>query len=410
MTRVLVHTQHLSGVGHHVRMDLLARALAPRHDVWMLDGGAPVPRPPLPAGISLVAVPRVRRVDGALAALAADGRADDLGAVLAARRRLLEQTVAEIRPDVLVIEHFPFSKWELADEILSTIVTARAARPGVRVVCSVRDIVAPTRFASPEDGARTAPTLNAHFDALLVHGDPRLVRLEDSFPFVAAIDVPIVYTGIVSERLPAAATPREPELRVVGSVGGGSEGVALARNVVRAFAAVRRARPDARLTLFTGLFFPSEATAALRTEAEETAVRVEPFSTDFVAALAGADVSVSRAGYNTCANVLESAVRCVLVPSTARSDQGLRAARLARVGLARVLDADPPAPDAIAEAVLAAAEDARLRPDVDLDGATRAAAVIADLGRRGRAAPRPLPAVSPGSGASRSAPDLARSR
>jgi predicted glycosyltransferase len=389
----LIHAQHLSGVGHHVRMDLLARALARRHEVYVVDGGEPVPRRGGEAIIRAVPVPRIRRTGGAIVALAAPDADDtavratppaDVAALLDERARRLEDAVRTIRPDLLVVEHFPFSKWELADEILSLINRARAARPSVRIVCSVRDVVAPTRFESAADYARTVPTLNRHFDALLVHGDPRLIRLEDSFPLVPAIGVPIVYTGIVSEKIPGvhrAETPNDGRLRLVASVGGGSEGLSLARSVARAFSAVSDVRADASLTLFAGLFFPAEALAALRAAAERAPIRVEPFSTDFLAVLAAADVSLSRAGYNTCANVLEAGARCVLVPSAARSDQALRAARLEHAGIASVLGADPADPDAIAGSVLAAAAGPRPQIDFDLDGAARAATVIADLAR-----------------------------
>ncbi len=348
----------------------------------MLDGGAPVPRPPLPPTVHLVPVRRLCRVDDALVPLAGDGApAAPLADVLAARRRLLEEAIAAIRPDVVVVEHFPFSKWTLADEILGAVRRARAARAAVRVVCSVRDVVARTRFETGGDRVRAAPTLNAHFDALLVHGDPRLVRLEDSFSDVPVITIPIVYTGIVSEKMSTVDALAGDRPRIVASSGGGSEGIALAHAVVRAFRAVADALPGAELSLYTGLFFSREAIASLGVEARRAAIRLEPFSSRFLAQLAAADVSVSRAGYNTCANVLEARVRAVLVPSTHRSDQCLRAARLQAAGFAHVLAAHPPVPEAIAAAVLRAA--ARPRPivDLDLDGAERSAVVIADLAR-----------------------------
>ena len=37
--KVLIYAQHLSGVGHRVRALELARALAERHEVALVDGG-----------------------------------------------------------------------------------------------------------------------------------------------------------------------------------------------------------------------------------------------------------------------------------------------------------------------------------------------------------------------------------
>jgi len=44
--RVLLYTQHLSGTGHFVRIFEIARALAERYEVYLIDGGRLIPRHP----------------------------------------------------------------------------------------------------------------------------------------------------------------------------------------------------------------------------------------------------------------------------------------------------------------------------------------------------------------------------
>jgi predicted glycosyltransferase len=80
-------------------------------------------------------------------------------------------------------------------------------------------------------------------------------------------------------------------------------------------------------------------------------VRIEPFAADFQARLAGSALSVSQAGYNTCVELLAARVPAVLVPNPRMSDQRIRAERLARHGLAEVVDGDPPAVEALAQAM-----------------------------------------------------------
>ena len=41
--RIFCHAQHLSGVGHFVRMRAIARGLRPAHDVVLVHGGRPMP-------------------------------------------------------------------------------------------------------------------------------------------------------------------------------------------------------------------------------------------------------------------------------------------------------------------------------------------------------------------------------
>ena len=64
--------------------------------------------------------------------------------------------------------------------------------------------------------------LNQYFDAVLVHGDSQLSRLEDHFPWIADIGIPVVYTGFVSEKLEDVSRPDgAPNRYVLVSAGGG---------------------------------------------------------------------------------------------------------------------------------------------------------------------------------------------
>ena len=63
--RVLCHAQHLSGVGHFVRMHAIASGLGRTHDVYLVDGGRRVPRaatrPPSPAAAAAASTRGRRR-------------------------------------------------------------------------------------------------------------------------------------------------------------------------------------------------------------------------------------------------------------------------------------------------------------------------------------------------------------
>jgi predicted glycosyltransferase len=139
--RILVYAQHLSGVGHYVRTFEIARALASQHEVHWVEGGRPVPHAPCPQ-LRLVELPRIcRGPDGRIGGLDPSQDADALMHLRAAR---LLEAIEAIRPRVFLIEYFPFSKWELSDELLPAIAAVRAN--GGRVFCSLRDVVRKTRY------------------------------------------------------------------------------------------------------------------------------------------------------------------------------------------------------------------------------------------------------------------------
>src|SRR3546814_10360031 len=74
---------------------------------------------------------------------------------------------------------------------------ARGDDPPALVACSLRDIV--NRPERAEKAAWMVDRFMRLYDLLYVHGDPRLFRLEDSFPEFAALDGRLHYTGFVTE-------------------------------------------------------------------------------------------------------------------------------------------------------------------------------------------------------------------
>jgi predicted glycosyltransferase len=376
--RVLVYAQHLSGVGHHVRIREIAQALARRHRVACVQGGRPVPGPSA-EGCEKVELPALAR--GADGLAPADG-SRDLAPVMAARAAALARAARELAPDVLVIEHFPFSKWELEPEIAGLVAAARAANPGLELVCSARDVLRRTRHERASDadwGRRVATALNERFDRLFVHADPAFTKLEEHFAGAGELRLPVEYTGFVSQKLDAPAGERAAGPgTVVVSTGGGAGSAALVERVLEAWArlAARGAHGGRRLRVFAGLFWSEPERARLCASAGALGAELRPFAGDFLANLAQAELSISRAGYNTCTNLLETRCRALLLPDPRMSDQAFRAGRLAEHGLASVVDDPEPAPAALAEAIEAALARPRPRHAFELGGAERTCALL----------------------------------
>lgn len=336
--RVLLYCQPLTGLGHYMRTLAIARELALSHEVHLATGGRPFPGARDAPGVRFIDLPLIWREGGRV-----------VGASLNERRRLLAEAVRRISPDVLVIEHFPFSKWELADEALAAIEAAR----GGKVVCSHRDIA----LKSDE---RACAILGEHFDALLVHGDPSVTRLEEQLPWAGEIPVPVSYTGYVCGRAPGT---QPAERRILVSAGGGVEAEALLAPCVEAWRLLRDDRP---LVAFTGPFLPDEAFARLRSLAD-----VRRFTPDLAGWMAASDLSISRGGYNTCADILLSGARALLVPSPLMSDQRLRARRLAELGVVETLAPEDASPEALADAMRRALARPKPKHTIALDGAAR---------------------------------------
>jgi predicted glycosyltransferase len=296
----------------------------------------------------------------------------------ARRSQLLLELFQRERPDLFLIELYPFGRkkfrFEL-DPIIEAIGTN--AISNCRVVCSLRDILV-ERPDRVKFEARVVATLNNGFDALLVHADPNLVRLEDTFSRMAEIRIPVIYTGFVTpkpspgarERLHGRLRLNAQEPLVVVSAGGGKVAGSMLEAAMGALLDLSL-QGSLRGILFCGPYLDDDVYRRLKTRATGQ-VQVERFSDDFLGYLAAADLSISMAGYNTCMNILAAGVTALVWPFAHGEEQRRRAAILSKVGRMRVLensDLNPVDLAAIIQQSLMRSRDWHARARVDLDGA-----------------------------------------
>ncbi|MCB2103045.1 MAG: glycosyltransferase [Rhodobacterales bacterium] len=378
--RVLFYVQHLLGIGHMKRAAAVARALAARDDlrVDLVVGGPQVPS--LDFGRATVhRLPPVQAADAAFSALVDAATGAPLDDALKARRRdRLLALFRDLVPDVVITEMFPFGRRQFRFELLPLLEAARARSPRPVILSSVRDVL-----VTKDKPGRTEEMLGwaqAFYDRVLVHGDPKVIAFDETFPAARACAGLLAYTGYVVD--PPVPPPADAG-GVVVSVGGGAVGTGLLRLALAA-------RPLSRLKdldwlLLTGPNLPDTEAAFLRNRAGG-GVRVETFRPDLPGLLAGCRVSVSQAGYNTVLDGLAAGASMVVQPFAdgAETEQAFRARRFAERGLLRVLSAGETSPKSVAEAIDAASEmSPTVEKGIDLNGAATSAALVAALATGG---------------------------
>ena len=136
------------------------------------------------------------------------------------RKKLLLSAFRKTKPDVLLIEMFPFGRRQMRFELDPLIALAKSM--GIPVISSIRDIL--TTHKTPGKSEWIIDRVQKDIDHVLVHGDPDFIPLEDSFPLAAQVKEKIVYTGYVVEHNAQNRNPNSPEDRkgVLVSAGGGA--------------------------------------------------------------------------------------------------------------------------------------------------------------------------------------------
>lgn len=353
-------------------------------DVTVVSGGHAVPGLDL-GGARLIQLPPVRAADKYFKVLIdeTDSEIDD--AFRARRRDLLLASYAEISPDVVITELFPFGRRQLRLELTALLDAAKAAARPPMIVSSVRDIL--VEPPKPERVVEMLERIETYYDRVLIHGDPTLIPFDETFAHADRIADRVAYTGYVvdtPQKIAGGAGTDE----VIVSAGGG----AVSEELFRAAMAAREITElaDRVWRILAGHALPDDVFNALREEAPGGII-VERARDDFPTLMANCELSVSQGGYNTVMEMMTSRTRGVIVPYAGglESEQTLRARLLEnRSGIRSIPESSLDA------ARLAAAIDAALAappPDasgLNTTGAETSARLIADWlsARRGAAA------------------------
>ena len=377
--KIIQYCQHVLGVGHFFRSLEISRALSD-HRVILVTGGPPV-ETDLPGHVREYRLPDLQ-MNHEFQGLFSTENNLTLDQVKEERRKRLLTLFDSEKPDLFLVELYPFGRKAFRFELDPVLKAIREKSPvSCGIFCSVRDILVEKNDHGKHE-ARVVKTLNRYFDRILVHADPDLVEISETFGPFNEIEIPVDYTGYIAPRPPDGARQAirkqlglgDREMLIVASAGGGNVGGPLLKSVIRAFRQLKSDR--CRLQVFTGLYLDDHEFDNLKRKTPAGVV-VERFTPDFLSYLAAADLSVSMGGYNTTMNILATRVPALLWPFSQNREQRMRAQRLAGRGLLTILEDADLQPDR-----LAAHMDRKLvlsnRPAgaIKLDGAAATAACI----------------------------------
>jgi predicted glycosyltransferase len=198
--------------------------------------------------------------------------------------------------------------------------------------------------------------LNPFFDGVLVHSDPELIRLDDTFSRVRDIACPVWYTGYVAQgpsaadkKTARAALGLDADSRIIlVSAGSGTVGEDLLLATLEASILLGQTLPH-QLLMFTGPHADAGLRAGLALRARgHSHVQIRDFTSRFPDHVLACDLSVSMAGYNTTMNLLACGTPGLLYPFDQNREQRMRLTALVRAGYCTLLETADLAPVTLA--------------------------------------------------------------
>ncbi|MEZ5079961.1 MAG: hypothetical protein R2878_04725 [Thermoleophilia bacterium] len=356
MPRYLLSSHDGFGLGHTRRNGLIAMALLdadPDAAVTLVTGLDPDRAGLRHPRLNIIPVPPLVKDEHG------DYRSGTMSVRDAVGRRaaVFNEVVSGWHPDVIVVDRHPYGTFgELRHGLL------RARLRGAALVLGLRDVLdEPVAVAAEVHGGAWEGVPEVYTD-VLVYGDPAVCDHEAEY----GLPMTPRYCGWVVG--PPAPQAPEPGLLLIAAGGGGDGGPVYALG-----ASVLRQRGDWRGIVLAGPYAATEDHEHERLHFVRGAHDVETY-------LARSAAVIQMAGYNSTVEALAAGLRPILLPRRSpRREQAIRALRLAKLGLADVVD-----PDAdVSEVTWLLDRPRRLAPGaaaaagIGFDGADRAAAHIA---------------------------------
>tara|TARA_A100000164_G_scaffold110709_1_gene97381 strand:- start:672 stop:1814 length:1143 start_codon:yes stop_codon:yes gene_type:complete len=333
--RLMIYVQNLLGIGHLRRAAGISRAAVERgFDVRFVSGGFPIKD--LNIGEArFYQVPPVRSLDGDFKTLVDENNNEITNLWRDKRRKLLLDLFEKIQPQILLTELFPFGRRQFRFELIPLLTKAKDTKSCSQVVCSMRDIL--VTKPRHDRNLEIVETLENFYQKILVHGDRKVISLAETFPLEQRISHLIEYTGYVLTPGHIGDTGRDGAGEIIVSAGGGAVGYATLPKIFKLRNEVSVS--DFPWRFVTGPHMPLEVFKELkRKETKDTFV--ERNRPDLPAVISRAKLSISQAGYNTIAEIMDAGTPAVVVPYEGgiETEQRLRSDLLAKRSLLQVVD------------------------------------------------------------------------
>ncbi len=383
--RVSFYSHHVRGIGHYVRTRQLIEALE-GYDLFYLNGGRELSNYSNPDYVTIRTLPNFD--EGGIST-----DSPIYSNIITQRQQIIHSTFEEVNPDVFIIEFFPFGRWYLRDELLPTLHTIKLSKQSrTHVICSLRDIPTEKTRYTKSYMMRCSTVLNTYFDHLFVHADPEFCEVKEFFTSWHHIDIEIYYTGYVSQKkswsqndtgfLPAHInlSPDERVILITAGSGINSYGTPdFLRNCIEAKKYLDK-NLKSKFIVFCGEFLSSASFNELRAYCQGTKdIIVHRFTPNLLEWMEIADLSISRAGYNTCMNILEKRVKAILVPAKIAEDQELRAEKFANMRFATKIDEQKLSPEILAKEIQKSLCRKPVAYNIQLNGAFKTAQFLSEI-------------------------------
>jgi predicted glycosyltransferase len=376
--RVVFYSHDTLGLGHIRRNLLIAQSVAASAlsaTTLMIAGAREAAQFAMPRRVDCMTLPSIQKDNTGV--YTARRLCLSLRDIVSLRAHIIQGALEAFRPDVLIVDTEPRGAFRELEPALSWL----RMHGRTHVVLGLRDIRDDAAAVQREwQKASSDAAVRDYYDEVWVYGDPKVFDVCREYRLSRDVEGKLRYTGYLDQRArltfvePGDDGPRVlatlPAGRMVlCTVGGGQDGVALAR----AFIETELPR-DSFGVVLAGPQMAPDLLQELRTcAAARKAVRVLRFLPEPAPLFARADRLITMGGYNSALEAVSFAKTALIVPRVKpRQEQWIRADRFRALGLLDVLHPDDLSPTRLGAWLADERAPAPATEAIDLAGLRRA--------------------------------------
>lgn len=336
-SKIVIHCQYVYGIGHFVRTIELAKGLSRYFSVYILNGGESVPNLDVPKEINIIQLPAIYKEENAKYLSPVDP-SFTIEECLNKRRIIINDTISDLKPEILITEHFPFGLL-FKDEVDYLISRVKLLNPKMKIVCSVRDIIESANGGKYDD--ITIELINKWYDLILIHGDDNYSHLKNTFPKFNEILVQTYHTGYIVKTVDEITNKKNPIPIILASIAGGRLGKELLEALIENHILLKN-KIKHKLVLFTGAFetnFEELKQRTLKLNSDD--IKLHVFDREiYLSYFAKADLVITLGGYNSIIESISNYKRILVYQrefTQGNQEQDLRINLFKDLGLLKVI-------------------------------------------------------------------------
>jgi predicted glycosyltransferase len=237
--KLLFHVESLWGVGHAVRALRILDELRRDFDCTILSGSTAFRFFPSLYGVNHEVLPEIHFSTDYQHLHSTDGV--DIIEILEKRYLATINTFLSVKPNILIVEIFPFGRHLLWKELLCLLELAQNL--GIPIITSLRDIyVYPTESERRDEYLEFVKKVLTNYNPLvLIHSDPKVQSIDNAVPNdFRSCKSRFIQTGYIGRSEVACKEPSTGVIRC--AIGGGRRGEELLEKVFKMFQILHETR------------------------------------------------------------------------------------------------------------------------------------------------------------------------